>query len=196
MNSKKENTKDEKYICPLNEMKEQYDNAKPEITDDDLMQPIKNKKITVQDVGVLLGMSDDAIRYGMKLHSEDPRQGLNIGWVKKNRSGRMTYYIDARLLADWMGWTVREVYKAKQITSTKKARAAKRSVPVQSFQFMTLCNHGAIMDEIQNGKIIQLFYKSGNRAEIIISPIRLFLLYRSKRGPISYDDFLELYGLL
>ena len=89
--------------------------------------------ITVWQAGMLLGLSDDDIRYYMQQHETDHKSGLDIGLIKTGKTGRHTYYIDEKKLCRELEVNRVELRKLIQTYCKPEYRRYPRNVSIFSF---------------------------------------------------------------
>lgn len=89
--------------------------------------------ITVWQAGMLLGLSDDDIRYYMQQHDRDHECGLDIGLIKTGKTGRHTYYIDEKKLCHELGVTRVELRRLLRTYCKPEYKKYPRNVTVFAF---------------------------------------------------------------
>lgn len=108
--------------------------AERTVVDEEYMKPVAVK---VWQAGVLLGMSDEMIRYLMIKHDEDSSQGLDIGFVKTGKTGRHSYVIRDDKLAKELGISRLELRNVLNKYCTNKQKAGPRSMPI--YKMASIC---------------------------------------------------------
>lgn len=111
------------------------DRRKRERADDtgEWLPPIQ---IKVWQAGILLGLSDDDIRYYMQQHEKDHESGLDIGLIKTGRTGRHTYYIQEEKLCAELKVSRVELRELLQTYCKPEYRRYPRNVNI--FAFLTI----------------------------------------------------------
>lgn len=102
--------------------------------DDEYMKPVS---IKVWQAGILLGMSDDMVRYLMIKHDENPDQGLDIGYIRTGKTGRHTYHIMDNKLAKELGISRLELRRVLNKNCTNQHRQEPRSMPI--YKMASIC---------------------------------------------------------
>lgn len=153
--------------------------------------------ITVWQAGILLGLSDDDIRYYMQQHDRDPESGLDIGLIKTGKTGRHTYYIDEKKLCRELEVNRVELRELIQTYCKPEYRRYPRNVNI--FAFLTIAPiHGlparTITHDITTGQAGTYTYTPHDplvdrTGHIVIATI---LPYRIAEGlEQSYIDILK-----
>ena len=117
-----ETIKKYKHIADKTESEEKY------------IEPVS---IKVWQAGILLGMSDDLVRYLMIKHEENPDQGLDIGYIKTGKTGRHSYMIRDDKLAKELGISRLELRNVLNKYCTNKQKAGPRSMPI--YKMASIC---------------------------------------------------------
>ena len=92
--------------------------------------------ITVWQAGMLLGLSDDDIRYYMQQHDRDHESGLDIGLIKTGKTGRHTYYIDEKKVCRELNIDRAELRRLLKIYCKPEYRRYPRNINI--FAFLTI----------------------------------------------------------
>ena len=93
-------------------------------------------QIKVWQAGMLLGLSDDDIRYYMQQHEKDHESGLDIGLIKTGKTGRHTYYIDEKKLCHELGVDRAELRRLLKTYCKPEYKQYPRNINI--FSFLTI----------------------------------------------------------
>jgi len=153
--------------------------------------------ITVWQAGMLLGLSDDDVRYYMQAHAEDAESGIDIGQVKTGKTGRHTYWIQEDKLCKELGINRTELRRIIKDYCKPEYRRSPRNVNI--FAFLTInAFHGlpanTLTQDIMTGQARPYTYTPDTplvdrTGRLVIATI---LPYRIAEGlGISYGAILE-----
>lgn len=92
--------------------------------------------IAVWQAGILLGLSDDDIRYYMQQHERDHESGLDIGLIKTGATGRHTYYIQEEKLCRELGVDRAELRRLLKTYCKPEYKQYPRNINI--FAFLTI----------------------------------------------------------
>lgn len=92
--------------------------------------------IAVWQAGILLGLSDDDIRYYMQQHERDHESGLDIGLIKTGATGRHTYYIQEEKLCRELGVDRAELRRLLKTYGKPEYKQYPRNINI--FAFLTI----------------------------------------------------------
>ena len=154
-------------------------------------------QIKVWQAGMLLGLSDDDIRYYMQQHERDHESGLDIGLIKTGATGRHTYYIQEEKLCRELGVDRAELRRLLKIYCKPEYKQYPRNINI--FAFLTINSfHGlparTITHDIKTGRAGTYTYTPHDplvdRAGRIV--IATILPYRIAEGlDHSYIDIIK-----